>query len=95
MYRERITDANIANDKALEMVYRTEQMIFVLLVPKQDVNIDTLQPNDTEFMLTDEEGIEGILGALLGAFHLEQKENGEYIVRYTDLLESVSERKVT
>lgn len=86
MYQERITDANQANDRALEMVYRTEQMIVVLLVPKHGADIDNLLPSDTEFMLADNEGVEGVLGALLGAFHLDQKESGEYIVRYVDML---------
>ena len=80
MIQERHDNPIIANNRAIELVLRTEQLIFVLYVPKIGVNVTAnITMADTEWMLTDK--AEGIFGVLLGAFYL-QETDGHYKVLF-------------
>lgn len=81
---DRSTDAD---DKAMEIVFRTEELVFVLACPKNGIIPDRyLLPEEVEWVITDGEGLEGLVGILYGAYHLVLRENGEYAVSYENML---------
>jgi len=89
MIRERfpIDRSQDADDKAMELVFRTENLVFVLACPKNGIIPDRyLLPEEVEWVVTDDEGLEDLVGILYGAYHLVLRESGEYAVSYENML---------